>query len=44
VWELNDVFSIKYRGGFTVHIVFDDGLQGDVDCTEYLGKHPCLNP
>jgi hypothetical protein len=38
VWELNDVMSIEYRGGFTFHIVFDDGLDGDVEFTEYLGR------
>jgi hypothetical protein len=31
MWELNDVISIEYRDGFTFHIRFDDGLEGDVD-------------
>ncbi len=44
MWELNDVTSIKYRQGYVYHIVFDDGLEGDVDFSEYLGMGPVFEP
>jgi len=40
MWELNDVVSIEYRQGHVYHVVFDDGLEGDVDFSEYLGMGP----
>jgi len=44
MWELNDVVSIKYRGGHVYHVVFDDGMHGDVDLTEYVGRGPVFEP
>ncbi len=34
MWELNEVVSSEYRQGHVYHVVFDDGLQGDVDFSE----------
>jgi hypothetical protein len=44
MWNMNDVISIEYRDGFVFHIVFDDGRNGDVDFSEYLGKGPIFEP
>jgi hypothetical protein len=44
MWELNEVASIEYRQGHVYHLVFDDGLQGDVDFSEYLGRGPIFEP
>jgi hypothetical protein len=44
MWELNEVASIEYRQGHVYRLVFDDGLQGDVDFSEYLGRGPVFEP
>jgi len=44
MWNLNDVKSIEYRYGCVFHIAFDDGLEGEVDFSEYIGKGPVFEP
>lgn len=44
MWQLNDVKSIEYRHDYAFHIVFDDGLAGDLDFSEYLGKDAVFEP
>jgi hypothetical protein len=40
MWQLNDVTAIEYRGGYVYRVRFDDGLEGDVDFSEYVGQGP----
>jgi len=40
MWNLNEVISIHYRRDYIFHIVFDDGLEGEVDFAEYLTRGP----
>lgn len=40
MWNMNDVTKIEYKGGFVYHIVFDDGRNGDIDFSEYVGRGP----
>lgn len=44
MWELNEVASIEYRQGHVYHVVFDNGLEGDVDFSEYIGRGPIFEP
>ncbi len=44
MWEFNEVTSIEYRQGHVYHVVFDDGLEGDVDFSEYVGRGPVFEP
>ena len=44
MWNMNEVTSIEYRDGYTFHVVFDDGLEGDVCLAEYVGKGPVFAP
>ena len=44
MWELNEVTSIEYRQGHVYHIVFDDGLEGEIDFSEYVGSGPVFEP
>lgn len=44
MWTLSDVVRIEYRGGHVFHIVFDDGLEGDMDFSKYIGKGPIFEP
>jgi hypothetical protein len=41
---MNDVIKISYQGNYTYHIVFDDGISGDIDFKEYLSKGPVFEP
>lgn len=40
MWDLNEVTELRYRGGYIYHVVFDDGLEGDLDFSDYLSKGP----
>jgi hypothetical protein len=40
MWNMNDVIEIKYKDGFVYHVVFDDGKNGDIDFSEYVGRGP----
>lgn len=40
MWNMNDVKEISYKSDYVYHIVFDDGLAGDVDFADYLSKGP----
>ena len=44
MWDMNEVVAIEYRGGYVYHVAFDDGLEGDVDLSEYIGKGPVFAP
>ena len=44
MWELNEVTAIEYRHGHVYHVVFDDGVAGDVDFSEYVGRGPVFEP
>mgnify|MGYP001593517930 FL=1 len=44
MWKLNDVVSIKYVGDYTYHVVFDDGVKGDIDFSKYLDKGTVFSP
>lgn len=44
MWNMNDVIKIEYKGGFIYHVVFDDGKNGDIDLSEYIGKGPIFEP
>ena len=40
MWEFNEVIDIKYRGKYIYSIKFDDGVEGDIDFSEYLSRGP----
>ena len=44
MWNLNEVAQIQYTGGYSYHIVFDDGTAGEVDFAEYLDRGPVFAP
>ena len=44
MWDMNDVIEITYRNDYVYHIVFDDGVCGDLDLSNYLGKGPVFAP
>ena len=44
MWDMNDVISISYREGYTFHVVFDNGVAGNIDLSEYPNKGPIFGP
>ncbi len=38
--ELHDIVHIEYRGGYVYLLRFDDGLEGEIDFSEYLTRGP----
>jgi len=40
VWNLNEVVHIAYRSDYSYLVVFDDGLQGVIDFSDYLERGP----
>jgi hypothetical protein len=44
MWNLNDVTAIEFRRGRVFHITFDNGLEGEIDFSGYIGKGPIFEP
>ena len=44
MWNLNDVTAVEYRRDYVYHVRFDDGLEGDVDFSGYVGRGPVFRP
>ena len=44
MWNMNDIVSINYKGGYIYHIEFDNGVAGYVDFSEYVTKGPIFAP
>lgn len=40
MWDMDDVKAVEYRHDCIYHITFDDGLEGEVDLAEYVGRGP----
>lgn len=40
MWNLNSVTRIKYVNGRIYHVRFDNGLEGNVDLSSYVGDGP----
>ena len=44
MWNMNDVICIEYQEGYTFYIVFDNGIAGNIDLSEYVNKGPIFAP
>jgi hypothetical protein len=44
VWQLNEIVAITYLRGYAYRITFDDGLEGDIDFSEFLEGGPVFQP
>jgi len=40
MWEFNEVIDVKYLGKYVYSIRFDDGVEGNIDFSEYLTRGP----
>ena len=41
---MNDVINIKYMGDYTYYIVFDNGIAGSIDFSEYATRGAIFAP
>jgi len=41
---MNDSVRITCKEGYIYHIIFDNGISGDVDFSEYLSTGPVFEP
>ena len=44
MWNMNDVINLEYKGNYTFHIVFDNGVEGNIDFSEYTNRGPIFAP
>jgi hypothetical protein len=44
MWDMNEVTRIEYKGKYVYHVVFDDGLSGNVDFEPLLDHGPIFEP
>ncbi len=44
MWDMNEVTKVEYRGAYVYHIQFDDGLEGEIDFSDYLSRGPIYEP
>jgi Protein of unknown function (DUF2442) len=40
MWNMNEIIKIRYKKSYVYHIAFDDGINGDIDFSEYLNMGP----
>jgi hypothetical protein len=44
MWDMNEVTKVEYRGEYVHHIIFDDGVEGEIDFSVYLSRGPVFKP
>jgi Protein of unknown function (DUF2442) len=44
MWDMNDVTEIQYCGDYVYRIVFDHGVEGEIDFSDYLSRGPIFEP
>ena len=44
MWDMHEVTKIKYKNNYVFHIVFDNGVSGDLDFSGYISKGPIFVP
>ena len=44
MWDMNEVINISYKGDYIFHMIFDNGVAGNIDLSEYPNKGPIFAP
>ena len=44
MWNMNEMTHLEYKGRYVYHIVFDDGMQGDIDFSPYIKRGKVFQP
>ena len=44
MWNMNDIIKITYKEDYVFYVEFDDGVAGDIDFHEYIGKGSVFEP
>lgn len=43
-WDFQDVVEVECLRNYTVYVRFDDGLSGELDLSEFIGRGPVFEP
>lgn len=38
MWNMNDVINLEYKGDYTFYVVFDNGVAGNIDFSDYTNR------
>jgi len=44
MWDMNDVTEVAHVRDYVLHVVMDDGLDGNIDLSSYPSKGPIFEP
>jgi len=44
MWDMNEVTKVEYRGEYVYRVLFDDGVEGEIDFSDYLSRGPIFEP
>jgi len=44
MWDMNEVTRVEYRGEYVYRVFFDDGMEGEIDFSDYLSLGPVFEP
>ena len=44
MWNMNDVIKLEYKGDYTFYLVFDDGVAGNIDFSDYFSRGGVFSP
>jgi hypothetical protein len=44
MWNMNDVVKIEYKENYTFYIVFDNGVAGHIDFSDYIARGAIFEP
>ncbi len=44
MWDMNEVTKVEYRGEYVYYIMFDDGVDGEIDLSAYISRGPVFEP
>lgn len=44
MWNMNEVTKVEYCGEYVYLVSFDDGVEGEIDFSDYLSRGPVFEP
>jgi len=44
MWDMNEMTRVEYRGEYVYRVPFEDGVEGEIDFSDYLSRGPVFEP